>query len=180
MFAAAGVRAARTWRTTLRPRRGEAAIGAADGSAAHQPPSERFLRKSLLAPGEWERVCSSSADPAANALAASVLRSESGPIGARLPPVGPHRKPLGDVVPGRQGAVASFGAGASATRRRGVLRAKQGQSLLLGIQQRADQVAALSELRSEARAVAKARQRLAYAQRSLGVTDEEMHAPTHV
>lgn len=168
MFAAAEARSERTWRTALRPGRGgrlerwgaghdgrprgsTSSLPSRDGGLAdtHRSWGPHFVAKAQLPPGQWERECAVSSDPASQAIFGRTTTTTGGPASS-----GGHR--------GGDGLL-------TAAKLRGLERARRGKERLDVIQRRADRAAELVGLRAEARSVAKARQRLRYAKANLGI-----------
>lgn len=180
MFAQAGERAERTWRTSQRPRRqaARATMPTELSHAAFLPEHERFVRKSELAPGQWEATCMAMSDPSAVAAAAATRHAGIGASGRRAdePIVGAHGKSLGRTLATLPPGLARSGDLATVQPRhqRSLLRAQQGQSLLKGIQARADGSALRAAAKNEARSAAKAAQQLRYAQAALGISEADL------
>ncbi|CAE7275356.1 unnamed protein product, partial [Symbiodinium sp. KB8] len=180
MFAQAGERVERTWRTSLRPRRQatQATMPTELSHAAFLPEHDRFVRKSELAPGQWEAACTAMSDPSAVAAAAATRHAGIGASGRRAdePIVGAHGKPLGRTLATLPPGLARSGDLATVQPRhqRSLLRAQRGQTLLKGIQARADDAALRAAAKDEARSAAKAAQQLRYAQAALGVSESDL------
>jgi len=181
MFAEAEDRVARTWRTTMRPGRaaGSALMPTDPSHSAFQAESGRFVRKSELAPGEWEGACAANADPRAVAAALATHGPGGRGVGATTSSrrvLGPHGKALGATLSSLPPGLVRSGTSTSPppARLRAEARARRGQALLVGIQRRSDEAAARVALRADARAAAMAEQQLRYARTALGVTDEDL------